>query len=523
MRESRKGLTMKNPLALIFPTLFGSNQAEVPFTDYLAGTGQLPSVTPTKPPTKATALQSHKTQVAVATSAISKPDARLANTDITTLRNGATTATVMRQAVAYSPDLAATANAYIRVGIPETYTVIGRDMDGAINVEATKLAQEILRRVTNLGDPTLGYNPTTDLQSLSESLAKELLTYGGMGLELALDKSRLPVYFNPVSITKLEWIEEPGGVFPRQKVGSAEIDLDIPTFFYVSVDQDLLTPYATGMFDTAVQAVLADAQFMNDLRKSMQRVIQPRLVATIIEEKIKASIEPAVLNDPDKLRTFYAELISAISNQVTDLNPEDALISYDNVKFEMLKAESGGGGNIGDVLKAVQGLLESKLSAGAKTMPAILGRDANSSGSTTSAMLFLKNADVIRRKLNLIYSRAITQACRLMGQDVYVEFRYADLDLRPKSELEAYSAMKQSRILELLSLGFISDEEASVELTGNLPRDGHKPLAGTMFRAGASAVANPDSQTSTMKGADPGTPASPKSPSGPKPAKPGAK
>jgi hypothetical protein len=148
-------------------------------------------------------------------------------------------------------------------------------------------------------------------------------------------------------------------------------------------------------------------------------------------------------------------------------------------------------------------------------MPAILGRDSSGSTATTSAMLFLKNANIIRTKLNTIYSRMLTQAVRLMAQDVYVEFTYAELDLRPQAELEAYRAMYQSRILEQLSLGFITDEEASIKLTGNLPREGHVPLSGTMFKSAKVDTANPDSQTSNMnvteKTLKTGTPAQPKS------------
>jgi hypothetical protein len=102
-----------------------------------------------------------------------------------------------------------------------------------------------------------------------------------------------------------------------------------------------------------------------------------------------------------------------------------------------------------------------------------------------------------------------------MAQDVYVEFSYAELDLRPQAELEAYRAMHQSRILEQLSLGFITDEEASIKLTGNLPREGHVPLSGTMFKSAKVDTANPNSQTSNMnqteKTLNPSTPTQPKS------------
>ena len=478
--------------------------------DFQAGPGTLPTQPPPKAPNKAQALPSFKTQVARATSAVQRPERRLANTSLLDYRTGATTYETVRNLAAGSPDLSATLSAYLRVGIPDSFTVIGRDMDGEINPEATKLAQEILRRLTFVGDMSLGYNPTTDLHSLSESLGKELLLYGSMGLELALDKQRMPVYLNPVSVTKLKFIEEDGGVYPVQEIGGNTVKLDQATFFLVSLDQDLLTPYSSSYFEAAIQSVLADAQFLDDLRKSMQRVIQPRLTATILEEKVKASIPPNILNDPEKLAEFYTNLIASIQTLLTGLEPEDALVSMDAVQYDML-ASGGtqGSSSVADTLKVVQALIESKLSAGAKTLPAILGRDSTGTGSTTSSMLFLKNADIVRSKLNVIYSRALTQSVRLQSMDCYVEFTYADLDLRPQGELEAYKSMQQSRILTLLSLGLISDVEASVRLTGNLPPAGMQPLSGTRFSVATSQPGNPDSQTSNMKPTS-STPESPK-------------
>lgn len=479
-----------------------------------AGPGQLPSAPPAKAPNRPLAMPSFKTQVARAASALQRADRRLANTDISTYRTANDTRTVVRDLAATNPDLSATLNSYLRVGIPEDYTVVARDMDGAINVEATKLAQEMLRRITFLGDVTLGYNPVTDLQSLSESLAKELVQYGAMAVELALDKQRMPLYISPVSVTKIQFKEEEGGVYPIQVIGGEEISLDVPTFFYLSVDQDLLTAYSSSLLEPAIQAVLADTAFLNDLRKSMQRVIQPRLVATIIEEKVKQSAPIEIQNDADQMGILYQNLIDQLTTTLSGLNPEDAIVSMDGVEFSMLKSE-GGTGNIADTLAIVQKLIESKLAAGAKSNPAVLGRDTNGSAATTSTMLFIKNANIVRTKLNTIYSRLMTQGVRLLGHDVFVEFRYADIDLRPVQELEAYRAMKQSRILEQLSLGLISDEEASIQLTGNLPREGHTPLAGTMFKSTAKTVTNPTSQTSTMnqteKTLDTGTPAQPKS------------
>lgn len=501
-------MAIKNFLAAIY----GASPAPEASSDIQAGPGQLPPAELPEPPKRPVAQPSFKTQVAPSTAAIVRADRGLANTDVVSYRGGIDSRSVLRDLAASSPDLSSTRNSYLRLGIPERYTVIARDMDGVINREGTMLAQEILRRITFLGDVTLGYNPVTDLQSLSESLAFELTTYGSMGLELALAEDLTPTYIQPVSVTKIKFREEKGGVYPFQEIGGQEFSLDIPTFFYISIDQDLLDPYSTSMFEASIQAVLADAQFLNDLRRAMTRSIQPRLIATIVEEKIINSLDPAIAADPQKKVLFVNELISGLKSVLDSLGPDDALVVLDSVEVGIVSGD--GRAPIGETLDAVQKLLESKLAAGAKSNNAVLGRQDAGTAATTSTMLFVKNADIVRRKLNVIYSRMLTTACRMQGQDVFVEFRYDDIDLRPQGELEAYKSMKQSRILELCSLGFLDDDTTSIELTGNLPPVGMKPMSGTMFTVTKVQTENPDSQTSTMGGGKdnlkPSTPAAPK-------------
>lgn len=473
-----------------------------------AGNGQLPPAEMPAPPTKPKSLPSFKTQVAKSTSNITRQDRNLANTDVVTYRGGVDSRAVLRDIAASSPDLSSTRNSFLRVGIPERYTVIAREMDGEVSRDGTMLAQEILRRITFLGDITLGYNPCTDLQSLAESLAMELVTYGSMACELALSKDGTPTFIQPVSVTKIKFREETDGVYPLQELGGEERKLNIPTFFYVSLDQDLLDAYSTSMIEASIQAVLADAQFLNDLRRGMQRAIHPRLMATIIEEKIVKSLDPSISADPIKRTEYITTLVENIKGLLDGLGPDDALVALDSVEFKLISGD--GRTPIGETLAAVQKLLESKLAAGAKSNAAVLGRSENGTAATTSTMLFVKNADIIRRKLNTIFSRMLTTACRIYGEDVFVEFRYDDIDLRPQGELEAYKSMKQSRILEQLSLGLIDDMTAAIELTGNLPPTSMKPLSGTMFAAKKTEVENPDSQTSTMNKNKPDTPAAPK-------------
>lgn len=466
---------------------------------------------PPKPPKGQSTLPGFRRQVASSASAIAKPDRRLANTDTLTLRNTNTTKAAIRNFAIASPDLSATVNAYLRVGLPEQYTVVGRNMDGSINPSATQLAHEILRRVTFVPDYTQGFNATGSVNALAQSLGKELIYYGAAAVEVVLDPARQPIQFAPVHTPSIKFYEDGVGIRPVQEIAGIEIDLDIPTFVYTSLDQDLLDAYSSSILESALQPVLADQEFMNDLRRVLKRSIQPRVTATIVEEKLRKAAPLDVVNDPEKFAAFTQGVLDQITQNLTGLAPEDAIVSFDAVEYSYMEGDQG---DVSGNLKAVQNLLNSKLATGAKTMPAILGHGQGGNHASTEAILFVKSADAIRRGVQELLSRALTVSCRLFGEACYIEFNFSAIDLRPSTELEAYKSMEQSRILEQLSLGLLSDEEACVKLTGNLPPSGAPKLSGTMFKHGqANTGGNPDSNTSAMgQELKPSTPAKPKSP-----------
>jgi hypothetical protein len=368
-------------------------------------------------------------------------------------------------------------------------------MDGVINPEATSLAHELLRRLTYLGAVDGSYGAQMSLQTLSESLAMEALLYGAMAGEVALDKARVPASLNPIAVTTLKMYEEDNATRFVQEIGGVEVDLDIPTFVYVPVDQLLDEAYATSYFESAIQPLMADLDFNNDMRRALKRAVLPRFTAAVDSAKVKAFTPPEILADPDKFAAYKEEIIAQIELTLNGAAPEDALVGFDYIEYSYVD----GGHDPSGIIERMQKVLNSKLASGAKTLPVVLGHGGNSNASSTEAMLYVKHANLLRVKLNEFYSRALTVAVRVMGQDAYVEFKYAQIDLRPDSELEAFKSMHQSRVLDLLSLGMLADEEACVLLTGNLPPPTYKPLSGTMFRqTGSGTVTNPSSNTSAM-------------------------
>ncbi|MDI1362521.1 hypothetical protein [Methylotenera sp.] len=428
-------------------------------------------------------------------------DRRLATTDILGTRNQPDTWSVIREMVAASPDLSSAVFAYLRTAITPDYVAVAKNLDGTFNREATVALQQLIVRLNILQDYTDGFSGITGLRACSESLSKELIQYGAMSLELVLGKDRLPRSLVPISITKVKFRADDKWLKPFQLIGGVEVDLDIPTFFYSSLDQDLLNPYASSMLESAIQPVLFSTEFQNDLRRVVKKAIHPRLKAIIDSDKFKKNIPADVASDPDKLVLYMNAVISEIEGKVNGLQPEDALIVFDTLDVSYM---TNGNISLDAEYTVLNEIIDAKLATGAKTLPSILGHGSGSQNIASSeTLLFMKNSQgAVQGKLNDIYSRALTLALRLYGFDVYAEFTYGDIDLRPASELEAFKSMKQSRILDQLSLGLISDEEAGLAITGSLPPVGAPLLSGTFFRttAGADPTANPYSGSATGTG-----------------------
>lgn len=460
---------------------------------------QLPPVAVPKVKPKQQAYPGYATNLTASTSALRREDLALANTDILSLRTEADTRKLLAKLVKANPDLSAAASAYLRVALTQKYKVWSYNMDGSFNREATLMANQLLQRwdlVPNYVED--GFSVSSSIRSVAESLGMELLTNGACCSELVLDKARLPSKTVGIPVVDMKFYQDDKGLRPVQVVGGTEVDLDYPTIIYTSLDQPLKSAYANSPLESSIQPVLADTDYLNDLRRVLKRAIQPRLQAIITLELAQKLAPAEAQNDPDAMAAFLGSLRTSVEDTLNGLAPEDALVAFDAIEFSYV---SGGTGDVPDVITVIQELLNAKMATGSKTLPSVLGHGAGTqSVASSETLLFMKTADgTIRVKINEHISKILTLAVRLTGEDVVVYFQYDPIELRPEGELEAFRAMKQSRVLELWSLGLYGDDEASIELIGQVAPAGFKPLSGTRFYnapAGGEGGENPYSGTS---------------------------
>lgn len=477
-----------------------------PVIRYFRPTKEAASALPPPQPPKVTnrpvaqTSMSKRTKTSNGDVKLSATDRKTANLDLLSMRNGTSTKSTIRDLSIVSPDLSASTWAYQRVVVTRNFSSVAYNLDGTASPEGSAALQQIISRMDYLTDYAEGFTNISGIHSVAEMLTLELRRYGACSLELVLDKARLPSRLQPISTTQIEFYEDTkGSVYPVQKAAAGEIPLDTPAFFYESLDQDLLTAYADSPMESALQATLSDAEFTNDVRRVIRRALHPRLDAAVTWEDFRKSIPPEIQGDAAKLAAYQTEFISAIEATVNGLEPDDALVHFDLVNFTYL---NNGNVSLNNEYKTLQEMVNAKLATGTKAPPAVLGHGSGSQNvASTETMLFVKYAEGVQQKLNSVLSRALTLAVRLLGYDVFVKFEFERIDLRPANELEAFKAQKQSRILDALSIGMVTDEEASLELYGRLPPAGAPKLSGTFFRSNAGAdpnVANLASGTSQL-------------------------
>lgn len=345
--------------------------------------------------------------------------------------------------------------------------------------DGTLLAEGILTSFDTLNDYSLGFADKMSVQGVLTMGLLELAISGSLAMELVLNKARLPDRLSIVPIEGISYKSRGDGTkYPVQQQQTGEVPLDLATFWIADLHRDAAETYSTPLLQAALNTTFYYDEFVEDMRRVVRRSGHSRVIVKLDSEKVKAAAPPEVQSDQTKLLTFMEDVRLQAETVLRALEPDDALVLYDTITVESVSAE-GEKADYKELLQTLSGLLATSL----KSHPSILGLrlTGSQSLSNTESLVYLKVAKSLHTPLEEVLQRALTLACRLYGADVFVKVKFKPINLRPDDELEAFKTMRQSRILELLSLGLLSDEEAALELgVWPLPA-GYQMLSGTMF------------------------------------------
>lgn len=361
---------------------------------------------------------------------------------------------------------------------------------GQFDLAGSLMARQIIANIDTLSDYSQGYGDKTSFDCLLEQSLLEVVLTSALAQELVLDKSRFPSKINNIPFETLDWKNIGSGPkskkIPQQNKSQGDpVPLDYPTIFISELHRQANRAYSDSMLSAGVNNTYSYAEFIQEMRRAVRHQGHGRLVLKISIEQVMAALPDDIKADKEKLQSALDAVKSNIEEALKDINPEDALVVYDTVEADMLK----GAGEKSDYVPLIE-TLSGMLATSLKSNPSMLGLrlQGSQSLSNTESLVFLKIANAARRPVETNLSRILTLAARLYGADVYVKFKFDPINLRPDLELEAFKTMRQARTLELLSEGFLTDDEAAWDL-GTGPRaPGAPPLSGTGFRRGSAGI-----------------------------------
>lgn len=371
------------------------------------------------------------------------------------------------------------------------------------SAEGTNLALGVMSRFDTLYDYSQGFSEKMSTETLLETMLREAVLTNGVGAELVLNAARQPDSVNVIPLETIRWRNrgKNKGTYPTQIQYNerAPVDLDIPTFFVQRMAADPGSLYPRSMLDSAVKLLVYFEEFMDDVRRVVRQSGHARQTVSLDTEKAIKTAPASVKNDPKKLSDWMKTLQTAVQQTIDSIDPEDALILFDTATFKIESPSFGNKIDYTPMLNMIAGMSAMSM----KSPPSALGMriQGSSSDSSVETLMFLKSAKAVQTPTEAVMSRALTLGVRLLGADVYIKYAFDPLDLRPEIELESFYTLKQQRILEQLSYGFISDDQAAVELNCWPRPDGAPELSGTMFNVNKGANSGmPDKPGDTPAG-----------------------
>ena len=363
------------------------------------------------------------------------------------------------------------------------YTIAAYDTNtGEYDEAGTETCTAIINQMECSYDVN-GFSVTPGFAQVRQTMLREVIITNGIGSELVLNKAYLPERIQIVGMETLQWVKDKDGQYkPIQFInGDPEpVSLDIPTFFVSRAAGDPTDLLPRSIMEAAIKLLVYFEEILEDIRKTMKQTGYARNVVTLNIDKIMAAAPRDVKADAVKFAAFCEATRAGIEKVLENLDPEDSLVMFDTSSFDIKSPNFGKNIDYSPLLNSVSGMYATSM----KTPPTVLGMRMDSGSQAlgnVETLIFLKAAAAMQKPVETQLSRILTMAARLNGADVYVKFEFDAVNIRPDIETEAFKTMRQTRILEQLSVGLISDQKASLILkTGKRPA-GSKPLSGTFF------------------------------------------
>lgn len=247
--------------------------------------------------------------------------------------------------------------------------------------------------------------------------------------------------------------------------------LSIDRFKWVAVDPMVDEPYGRAPYATALSEVIADLALMQDLRDSIHNAAWPRYEIGVNKSELhKVAVEVYKITNPVKAAEWVNARFDEICDYVENMGPGDNIVTDSNGHTRALQPGSFQG------LEGVLDFLRLRIVQALKTLPSLMGvGEVGTQFTSVEWTIYVEGLETLRALIASILIWMGNLHLRLIGSTSVCEAEYEKIKTND-SLIEANT--ESVRILNVTNkekLGFVSHDEAAVEVTGHPARATAQP------------------------------------------------
>lgn len=295
---------------------------------------------------------------------------------------------------------------------------------------------------------------------------------GAIASELVLDeRGRIPLDIatpNPASIRYRRKSDPVLGQIwqPGQWQGGEFKALDTPTFWCIPIDKMPSDPYGRAIAAPAVFTGIFLLGLLHDLKRVIQQQGYPRIDISVDVKQLQEMI-PTLGQNPAEFQEFTRAIIDQVESAYQQLQPDDAFIHTSNVIVNrpVGAADASSLGGIDGIIT----MLERMSVRALKTNSMMLDVPDSSTESEANRKweIYVAGIKSIQHYVEDMLEDMFELALRVQGIQAEVEFKFAELRASEELRDAQTETMKISNAKAKVDAGWVTNDEASEEITGH--------------------------------------------------------
>jgi hypothetical protein len=278
-------------------------------------------------------------------------------------------------------------------------------------------------------------------------------------------------------------------------------ELNDEQVFYVPLDPDVEDPYGRPPMMSAVSAIMAKAQMLNDVRAAAHAAGYPRIDVEVLWDALTSNAPPDLrLAGRERDLAGWAESqLEALVKEYENMQVDDTFVHYDWVKIKGFENRSG------FPFSELDDILTRQVNSALKTLPILLGINETSAESHGSVQWNIQVAAVeaLQRQVKRILEKLANVSLQLAGFPAHAHIAYDTIRTIDRLTEAQGETFEFNNLKTAVAMGWMDNDEASEKAVGHPPVGEPIPGAlgpGTMPAPVAPAAPAPGATAGTTPG-----------------------